>query len=94
MDLLERGALAAMGTRFEIIVAGEPGSHARASIEAALAEIDLSETLLALQPFAVEARYRDGEFPLPARRELILSDLNELVRAFLDAAECAKDQDR
>ena len=39
MDLLERGALAAMGTRFEIIVAGEPGSHARASNEAALAEI-------------------------------------------------------
>ena len=38
--MLERGALAAMGTRFEIIVAGEPGSHARASIEAALAEIE------------------------------------------------------
>lgn len=40
MDLLESGALAAMGTRFEIIVAGEPDSHARASIEAALAEIE------------------------------------------------------
>ena len=56
--------------------------------------VQLSDSLLALQPFAVEARYRDGEFPLPARRELILSSLNELVRAFLDAAECAKDQDR
>ncbi|MGB1771913.1 MAG: FAD:protein FMN transferase [Planctomycetota bacterium] len=38
--MLERGALAAMGTRFEIIVAGESGSHARASIEAALGEIE------------------------------------------------------
>ena len=70
-----------------------PRSHDLVEL-AALAEVDLSETLLALQPFAVEARYRDGEFLLPARRELILSSLNELVRAFLDAAECAKDQDR
>ncbi len=70
-----------------------PRSHDLVEL-AALAEVDLSDTLLALQPFAVEARYRDGEFPLPARRELILSSLNELVRAFLDAAECAKDQDR
>ena len=62
--------------------------------QVALTEVDLSETLLALQPFAAEARYRDGESPLPARRELILSDLNELVRVFQDAAECAKDQDR
>ena len=38
--MLERGALAAMGTRFEIIVAGEPGSHARAAIEMALKEIE------------------------------------------------------
>ena len=70
-----------------------PRSHDLVEL-AALAEVDMSDTLLALQPFAVEARYRDGEFPLPARRELILSSLNELVRAFLDAAECAKDQDR
>ena len=70
-----------------------PRSHDLVEL-AALAEIDLSKTLLALQPFAVEARYRDGEFPLPARRELILSSLNELVRDFQDAAECAKDQDQ
>ena len=68
-----------------------PRSHDLVEL-AAIAEVDLSDTLLALQPFAVEARYRDGEFPLPARRELILSSLNELVRAFLDAAECAKDR--
>lgn len=37
---MERGALAAMGTRFEIIVAGESASHARAAIESALAEIE------------------------------------------------------
>ena len=70
-----------------------PRSHDLVEL-ASLAEVDLSETLLALQPFAVEAKYHDGEFPLPARRELILRSLNELVWAFLDAAECAKDQDR
>ena len=46
-----------------------PRSHDLVEL-AALAEVDLSETLLALQPFAVEARYRDGEVSLPARREL------------------------
>ena len=70
-----------------------PRSHDLVEL-AALAEVDLSETLLALQPFAVEARYRDGEFPLPARRELILSNLNELVKVFRDAAKCVKGQDR
>ena len=78
-----------------IVLANQEPPRSHDLIElAALAEIELSETLLALQPFAVEARYRDGEFPLPARRELILSDLNELVRDFQDAAECTKDQDR
>ncbi|NCG55698.1 MAG: hypothetical protein GWP35_02215 [Proteobacteria bacterium] len=39
--MFERGALAAMGTRFEIVAAGAPASQLRASIEEALEEISL-----------------------------------------------------
>ena len=55
-----------------VVAATQAGADdwANRVMESGLAEVDLSDTLLALQPFAVEARYRDGEFPLPARREL------------------------
>ena len=78
-----------------IVLANQEPRRSHDLIElAAHAEVDLSETLLALQPFAVEARYRDGEFPLPARGELILSSPDELVTGFRDAAECSKGQER
>jgi HEPN domain-containing protein len=45
---------------------------------AALAGVDLDSVLLALQPYAVEARYEEGPFPLPAGREGILEAIEGL----------------
>lgn len=62
--MLERGALAAMGTRFEIIAAGASASHARAAIESALAEIEHCHQLW--NPFSgdsVVSRLHDASRP-------------------------------
>lgn len=45
---------------------------------AQLAEVELDPRLLALQPYAVEARYEEGPFPLLASREAILEALEQL----------------
>ena len=45
---------------------------------AELAGVDLDPVLLALQPYAVEARYEEGPFPLPAGREGILEAIEGL----------------
>jgi HEPN domain-containing protein len=44
----------------------------------ALAGMELDPVLLALQPYAVEARYEAGPFPLPASREGILAAIERL----------------
>ncbi|MCX5952033.1 MAG: HEPN domain-containing protein [Cyanobacteria bacterium] len=44
----------------------------------ALAGMELDSVLLALQPYAVEARYEAGPFPLPASREGILAAIERL----------------
>jgi HEPN domain-containing protein len=44
----------------------------------ALAGIEPDPVLLALQPYAVEARYEAGPFPLPASREGILAAIERL----------------
>ena len=44
----------------------------------ALAGMELDPVLLALQPYAVEARYEAGPFPLPASREGILAAIAQL----------------
>lgn len=46
-----------------------------------LAGQELPDVLLALQPYAVEARYEQGPFPLPADRSLLLDSLRELRAA-------------
>ena len=43
-----------------------------------LAGVNLDPLLLALQPYAVEARYEDGSFPLPASRMGILAAIEQL----------------
>lgn len=48
-----------------------------------LASQELDPRLLALQVFAVEARYEEGPFPLPAPRQELLA----LVEAELDRCE-------
>ena len=46
-----------------------------------LAKITLPEALLALQVYAVDARYEEGPFPLPAARSKLLALLKtELMR--------------
>lgn len=42
------------------------------------AGVELEPLLLALQPFAVEARYEAGPFPLPAGRPQILGAIDRL----------------
>ena len=45
---------------------------------AQLAGIDLPNCLQVLQPYAVEARYEEGPFPLSDSREEILGQINYL----------------
>ena len=47
----------------------------RLSIEAG---VDLDPLLNALQPYAVEARYSAGPFPLPASKETVLEKIDQL----------------
>lgn len=42
------------------------------------AGVDLDPVLLALQPYAVEARYEEGPFPLPSSRAEILDAIEGL----------------
>ena len=44
----------------------------------ALAGMELDPVLLALQPYAVEARYEAGPFPLPASRMVIMAAIEQL----------------
>jgi HEPN domain-containing protein len=45
---------------------------------ALLAGMDLDPALLSLQPYAVEARYEEGPFPLTADRSVILEQIGAL----------------
>ena len=45
---------------------------------AVLAAIQLPQSLLSLQPYAVEARYEEGPFPLAASRSDILAAIDQL----------------
>lgn len=55
-----------------------PRSHELGEL-AELAGLTLQPRLLELQVFAVEARDEEGPFPLPAERELLFKDLEELL---------------
>ena len=66
-----------------------PRSHELSEL-ASLAQRAVPNILLELQPFAVEARYRDGDFPLPAERSTILEGIQQLVKAFQDAIDGEK----
>ena len=48
------------------------------NVLAQLAGVELDSRLLALQPYAVEARYEEGPFPLTSRRESILEAMERL----------------
>ena len=57
----------------------------------ALAGISLEPELLALQVFAVEARYEEGPFPLPADRELLLEVIENQCRRCAQAVAAGSD---
>jgi len=59
-----------------------PRSHDLQEL-AGLAGLEMPEGLLDLQVFAVEARYEEGPFELPATKALLL----EQIRILLDACE-------
>ena len=65
----------------------EPPRSYELSELASLAQRAVPNILLELQPFAVEARYRDGDFPLPAERSTILEGIQQLVEAFQEAID-------
>ena len=46
---------------------------------AELSRLEVPPTLLALQVYAVEARYEEGPFPLPADRSEILAAIQHLL---------------
>ena len=48
------------------------------NVLAELAGVDLDPELLELQPYAVEARYEEGPFPLPASRMEIMAAIERL----------------
>ena len=59
-----------------------PRSHDLQEL-AELADLEMPERLLDLQVFAVEARYEEGPFELPATKTLLL----EQIKLLLDACE-------
>ena len=56
-----------------------PRSHELSELSN-LAPCNLPNVFLELQPFAVEAHYQDGDFPLPAKRITILQEIQKLVQ--------------
>ena len=66
-----------------------PRSHELSEL-AALAGVELPAQLLGLQTYALEARYEEGPFPLPAAREGLLAQIEELLDRYAEAVErCA-----
>lgn len=61
-----------------------PRSHELSEL-AALAEVELPTQLLGLQTYAVEARYEEGPFPLPATREKLLEEIEQLLDCCIKA---------
>ena len=63
-----------------------PRSHELSEL-AALAEVELPAQLLGLQTYAVEARYEEGPFPLPAAREGLLAQIEQLLASCVEAVD-------
>ena len=70
-----------------VLVDEEPPRSHELSELSSLAKCAVPNILLDLQPFAVEARNRDGDFPLPAERSTILEGIQQLGEAFQNAID-------
>ena len=62
-----------------VLADGEPPRSHELDLLAHEANLNLSNLLLELQPFAVEARYQIGDFKLPADLERILEEIQRLA---------------
>ena len=63
-----------------------PRSHELSEL-AALAEVELPAQLLGLQTYVVVARYEEGPFPLPAAREGLLAQIEQLLASCVEAVD-------
>ena len=70
-----------------VLADGEPHSSHELNLLASEVNLELNELLLCLQPFAVEARYQDGEFKLPASRARIVEEIQLLADQLRQAIE-------
>ncbi len=66
-----------------------PRSHELSEL-APLAEVQLPRQLLALQTYAVEARYEEGPFPLPDTREKLLEEIQQLLDCCISSIDRSK----
>ena len=70
-----------------VLADGEPPRSHELDLLASEANLELTDLLLDLQPFAVEARYQDGTFELPACRARILEEIQLLADQLRQAIE-------
>ena len=70
-----------------VLAGGEPPRSHELDLLASEANLELNELLLGLQPFAVEARYQDGDFKLPASRARIVEEIQLLAAQLRQAIE-------
>ena len=70
-----------------VLADGEPPRSRELDLLASKANFELNELLLGLQPFAVDARYQDGEFKLPASRARIVEEIQLLADQLRQAIE-------
>ena len=70
-----------------VLADGEPPRSHELDLLASEANLELADFLLDLQPFAVEARYQDGNFELPASRTRILAEIQLLADQLRQAIE-------
>ena len=68
--------------RAELVLRDQPAPRTHELLDLALLlNVELPEGLQKLQVFAVEARYEEGPFALPASRVLLLEDLESRLKA-------------
>jgi HEPN domain-containing protein len=71
----------------ELVLRDQPAPRTHELLDLALLlNEQLPEELLQLQVFAVEARYEDGPFALPASRDELLADLERRLKSLEMAA--------
>ena len=66
----------------ELVLRDQPAPRTHELLDLALLlNVELPEVLQKLQVFAVEARYEEGPFALPAAREVLLAELEARLAA-------------